>query len=405
MKNIQFPKELVVSNDLLGRLMEFWGGDFLETLARETKFIQRTTSTITGKMFFGTNVFQEGSLQEISLNNQCDFFSEEHNVTIKKQSLDERYNTYAVAFMKRCFGHVINEVLVKQNFTGLSTKFKRIRITDATSFQLPANLAAFYVGNGGDTSESTIKIHYEYDVLTGNFMDIQIGCGRKNDADFLKSIKNSFQKGDLLIKDLGYYQHLYFKEVHEAGAFFIARYKSKTNLYSKDKNGKWISVDTAAIFKSTKELKDATFYLGQQKIPIRLIVQPISSEDAKKRLAGLKKEAKHKDWNQSETRELLCSFNVFITNIDDSINAESIIELYTLRWQIELVFKIWKSLFQIEQVSRTNIFRFECYLFGKLIAICLSQNIQSLFKEYLWENGFEMSEWKGFKILKKNAAC
>ncbi len=49
-----------------------------------------------------------------------------------------------------------------------------------------------------------------------------------------------------------------------------------------------------------------------------------------------------------------------------------------------------------------SIARFECYLYGKLIAILLSGYIQSLFNDFIGEQiDFELSEWKAYKIVKK----
>ena len=49
-----------------------------------------------------------------------------------------------------------------------------------------------------------------------------------------------------------------------------------------------------------------------------------------------------------------------------------------------------------------SIARFECYLYGKLIAILLGGYVQSLFNEFVETKiDFELSEWKAYKILKK----
>ncbi len=77
-----------------------------------------------------------------SLSEECEFLASEFNIEVTKQSLDERYNTYAVGFMKRCFGKVLNEVLVRErSWAGFGGIFGRIRIGDSSSFQLPSNLA------------------------------------------------------------------------------------------------------------------------------------------------------------------------------------------------------------------------------------------------------------------------
>ncbi|MPQ44886.1 ATP-binding cassette domain-containing protein [Clostridium tarantellae] len=54
--------------------------------------------------------------------------------------------------------------------------------------------------------------------------------------------------------------------------------------------------------------------------------------------------------------------NAYITNVKDSIlKTEEIHLFYSLRWQIELMFKIWKSLFKINKIKKVKIERFKCF--------------------------------------------
>jgi hypothetical protein len=395
---------MIKESGLLGQFTDFFSDDFLSETARQTKFIQRSTSTISGLMFLSLNVFQEGSLRQTSLNEQCDFLEDEFGVRPTKQSLDERYNTFAVSFLKACFANVVREVVDKQaGYDSFRARFGQIRVGDATSFQLPAAFAPFYESAGGDTSPSSIKIQYEYDVLSGGFLELQLGCGRKNDAEYLQTCSVPILPKDLVIKDLGYYQHKHFNTIAHLKGYFISRYKSGANLYSKNPAGKWKAEPIATLLSKAQGIYSHHLFLGQEKLPVRLVLVPVPEQVALNRIQKLQKTAKHKKWNLSGDRLQMCHFNIFLTNIEDDLNDQTIVDLYSLRWQIELIFKIWKSLFEIDQIGHTNIFRFECYLYGRLIAICLLQNIHSLFKEHLLKKGFEPSEWKGFKILKKNS--
>jgi IS4 transposase len=77
--------------------------------------------------------------------------------------------------------------------------------------------------------------------------------------------------------------------------------------------------------------------------------------------------------------------------------------IYSLRWQIELLFKIWKSLLFIDQTKGMNIFRFECFLYGRLIFILLSTELLSFIRSTLQDAAIEVeiSEWKTMKLIKK----
>ena len=100
----------------------------------------------------------------------------------------------------------------------------------------------------------------------------------------------------------------------------------------------------------------------------------------------------------------MCWFNIYITNADEEKLPTQFVRLiYSLRWQIELIFKIWKSVFKIDKVKQMSIFRFECYIYSKLIAILLTLHIQNKLGQYLWdENEFELSPIKAAKLIKKN---
>ncbi len=69
-------------------------------------------------------------------------------------------------------------------------------------------------------------------------------------------------------------------------------------------------------------------------------------------------------------------YNLFITSASEELlDIENAWKAYTLRWQIELVFKIWKSLWKIDKVKKVKKERLECYIYSKLFIIVLSLNM------------------------------
>ena len=57
------------------------------------------------------------------------------------------------------------------------------------------------------------------------------------------------------------------------------------------------------------------------------------------------------------------------------LKAADIIQLYRLRWQIELVFKTWKSLLCIHKVKAVKKDRLECQLLARFIWILMNWKI------------------------------
>jgi len=142
----------------------------LELLARSSRFIQRSTSRLSGNSFLLMNVFDCSDGKERSLNDCCDWLLDEFDIVMTKQSLDERYNTDAVRFMRQCFTRILS-LLNEHSVKSISDlPFSRIQLTDATSFKIPGNLSSFYVGHQKETA--TIKMHFNYNFLNGEVSDL-----------------------------------------------------------------------------------------------------------------------------------------------------------------------------------------------------------------------------------------
>lgn len=401
---INFPSSLVDEVQITKHLKDLFDEPSLAQLARSTGLIERSSSRLTGLSFLMLNVFQPGSAKETSLNDMCDYLEQEFGIVMAKQSLDERFNTHSCRFMKSCFEKTLRSTLGQVNFKGLAGKLNRLLLTDSTTFKLPEKLAVFYPGHGGAAGSSSIKLHYTYNLLSGSSEDLQLECGCKNDLPY--RLKNcEVEHKDLVIRDLGYFNTSVFKQVAQAGAYYLSRYKTKTKLFV-ERDGEYQVLDIASVLPPQgKSANLEGVFIGiKNKLKTRLIIEAVPVKIKEERLKVLRKKSRGgKQWRVSQLRKDLAGFNIYLTNADKEVLPTKYIRsIYALRWQIELMFKAWKSLMELDKIKQFNIFRFECYLYGRLIAILLSQQIQNLFKVYLWETAeFELSEWKAYKLFKK----
>jgi hypothetical protein len=66
----------------------------------------------------------------------------------------------------------------------------------------------------------------------------------------------------------------------------------------------------------------------------------------------------------------LCAWTVFITNVPaDRLSIEEVLTLARARWQIELLFKRWKSHGTIDESRSQKPYRVLCDVYAKLLAM------------------------------------
>ncbi|ALQ68924.1 hypothetical protein ATN06_16660 [Bacillus thuringiensis] len=94
--------------------------------------------------------------------------------------------------------------------------------------------------------------------------------------------------------------------------------------------------------------------------------------------------------------------NVYITNTSlEEVPTNYVHPLYSLRWQIEIFFKTWKSLFEIDECQNIKRERLECHLYGQLIGILLCSPTMIQMRQFLLEKKKqELSEYKAMYIIK-----
>lgn len=412
-------KEINLSNlCALEQFCSFFEQGHIEQLARQSGFICRSSSRLSGEAFLKMMVQNIAPDTEWSLNDQCDYLKEHFGIELTKQSLDSRYHTFAVAFLKACYEAVLKKSLQTEP-EAIKTSFSGIYLTDSTSFQLPANLAAFYASNGGSTTGASVKIHQTIELLQFKIYDLLLTDGKASDQNYWNAKGFELGAGNLWIADLGYFSHDTLNRIAKEQSFFLCRYKTSTSLYIKDGAGadpSYRSFDIEQYVKQMESIGESRcieVYLGQQKIKSRLVCEKVPDSVKSQRLekyrracAYQSKAGKKKPWQKSKLKEMLCGYNIYLTNApQNKLSNSDVSVIYGLRWQIELLFKVWKSLIGIDKIGQMSIFRFECFLYGRLLFVLLSTELMSLIRTALRdeEREVEISEWKTIKLIKKNS--
>jgi hypothetical protein len=342
---------------------------------------------------------------ELSLEDLVNDFCEQHGLSISKQSLQERFNEFAVAFMSSLVKVQLSRQLPVVEKTDTYHHFNRLRVKDSTRYTVPKEYASTYKGQGGIGTKAQISIQYEYDLFSGTPIALELTSACRNDQQDSKETLGDIQKGDLLMRDLAYTSKNYVKHVDQVGAYYLNRLNPNWNIY--DKYG--VAVSFSKIHKRLKKYDlpflEVKVYLeiDKQLFPTRLIVSRTNEQTYKKRIKKAQTAARSKGYNVSKHFKTCAALNLFITNIPKAWLATSQIKkTYSLRWQVELTFKMWKSQAGINKVKAMKIERFQCQLLARFLWILLHGQvlriIQRDFDRNRRDKNFKCSICKFYKV-------
>lgn len=383
-------------DNIIAIIKGFFDPKFIEETATLTKFVQRE-SKLQGLIFF-LCVFTAKQEGTTSLEDLCRELHRE-GISIRKQSLQERFNEPASNFMKQMVEHALSKKLGLDK-ESIECQFGRIVINDSTVFQLPEEYSGKYKGCGGGASNAGIKNQYCFDLLSQEIIDITVQEGTIPDCNYALQ---DLRANDLRIEDLGYFKIDKFRIIEKAEAYFLSRLKFGVNIYSLEK-GNYKQLDLLKVVGEMQEgeIKNMQVYLGEkEKYPTRLVLEKVPEQLANEKRRKLTTDKQNKRKGISKERLVFCDVNAFITNCtQEDLPNHLLRQCYSLRWQVEIIFKAWKSHFKIDKVRQMKIERFECFHYGCLMLIISSTHLLRYFRQwYLKKHGEEISELKFFKFI------
>ena len=176
--------------------------------------------------------------------------------------------------------------------------------------------------------------------------------------------------------------------------YFLSRYKADINLYKPDTNEK---IDLLVLLKN-QEFMAKEFLLGSQpKLKVRVVCQKLTQEQAAYRRRKANRLAKSRGYTSSRRNQNLLDWAIFIINIPSSyVAVEDLSKLYRLRWQVELLFKLYKSYGGIDKFYSKKPYLVLCQIYAKIIAMAM---FHSLANCLCLQQGKESSPMKAFDYL------
>jgi hypothetical protein len=342
-------------------------GPAADRLAQDTGWVRRR-SKLTGALFVRTLVLGWLKDPQASLGGLCRTAAS-LGVTISPQGLDQRFTPSAAAALKAVLDQAVQAVLATEPVAiPLLLRFGSVTVEDSSTVVLPAELAEQWAGCGNATAQgaAALKLQVRLDVCTGRLCGPQLVDGRA--ADQRSAIPLAVPVGGLRMADLGYFDLDTFAAVSAQQGYWLSRLQSQTAVF--DAAGQRLEL-VAWLRARSHQVVDEPVALGRcQHLPARLLAVPVPQAVADARRRKLRETARHQGRTVSQERLVLAGWTVLVTNAPAELLAvEDGLVLYRVRWQIELLFKLWKQYGQIDEWRSGKPWRILCELYAKLVAM------------------------------------
>jgi hypothetical protein len=379
------------------KMVDFFSSD-VEEAARASKFVRRK-SPITGQVFLKALVLGFLEKPKASLNEIAQSCLD-LGVSVTTQAVNERINAFSVAFVQNMFCQAL---MVFKNHQPLRLailqQFTTINLVDSTTKALPDSMVAEYPGCGGKATLSSLKIQLVFDFLSGNMKQVEIQAGNKPDQAY-RGYLQMVQEGSLTIADLGYFCLETFLAIAKKSAYFLSRYSYPTALLSVLGQ----KIDLVKFLQAqTEDIQELSGSRPEHKLACRLIILRAPEKVAEERRRKAKEHARKRGRTLGATYLFLLGWTLFVTNAPTSmISTSQVYDFYRIRWQIELIFKLWKSYSGLNHICAWRRERVMTELYAKLICIVIVHFLLAPLRnpDQIW-SGREVSAVKFKKMLER----
>ena len=311
--------------------------DEVNQLGRETGQSERLRTVTPFRLFLSvTTALADGGIE--SLADLLREFNRHNDASVAYKPF---YNRLARPGFARFMRKMLERLLERLSIRALApqghaavARFKDIVIQDGSSFALKKQLRDVFPGRFTTIEPAAVEVHATYSGFSDEVSAVQIAPDKEAERQFLPH--PSTLKDRLLLADRGYPGVDYFNDVREQGGFFVVRLTRSHDPWVRAAwiDGKRIQLPKPVclsqfIAKNSDRRMDldVEYERGKRVVGFRVVVLP----------------------GNEKTMTRLC------TNLPRTpFSLDLVSRLYRFRWQIELLFKEWKSYANLHKFDTGN---------------------------------------------------
>jgi hypothetical protein len=293
-------------------------------------------------------------------------------VEASPQAIDQRFTLATANLLQEVLSASMQHLIASDGVAiPLLQRFTGVRLQDSTTIVLPDALAELWRGCGGTRSEHTsaaLKCGVQFDLLTGALCGLELADGRASDHR-LGVQHASLPKGSLRLADLGFYDLGVLAALSAQEVYWLSKLVPNALITHESQRGSSLLAFVQTL--GTVDQWEGWVWVGQgQRVRARLLIQRVPQEVADQRRRRIRKAAREKGVSPSAAALALAAWTILMTNIPaEVLTLAQALVVIKVRWQIELLFKLWKSQGQLDTWRTGKPARILCEVYAKLIAM------------------------------------
>ena len=332
---------------------------------RESGFIQRERN-LNGESFvsglvWGWMANPEASLSELSQSTAlC-------GATISPQGLAQRMTAPAAVCLRAVLEASLE--LVASGGEGSASflhQFNGVYLLDSSTIEVPQAWESVWSGGGNQhRRHAALKLQTLWDYVGGR-LHFSLHPARRSDVALPVA---NVPPGAVRVTDSGYFEVNSLQQLHAQGSFYLTRVPAKVRLFD-EAGRKWLL--SQFLQQHAAPHFDGEVILTAQGLRCRLLAQRVPDPIAAQRQIRLGQVARRKRKPLSPEALALAHWTIVVTNLSPRrLTFDHAFLLLRLRWQIELLFKLWKQHAHLETSRSQQPDRMMCEIYAKLLGLVI----------------------------------
>jgi hypothetical protein len=302
-------------------------------------------------------------------------FAGSFGLRVQKQHIEAHFTPRTAAWLLELLQYAVSLVVTasQQVSIPLLWRFSAVWIEDSSTISLPAALAHVWQGCGGNSkqsqaplTEASLKLGVRWNLRAGQLQGPYLHSARTHDRH-TDLAEQPMEPGSLWIADLGYFALYWLAHLSAQGVFFLIRLKDPISIWINGQRRELLD----CLPQAGQAPLDTRVRLGaKQELEVRLLAWRVPDEVVAQRQARIRESARTRQKPVQARTLALARWSIVVTSVPAQLLSLSEAQaLLRARWQMELLFKLWKDQCLLDEWRTKNPHRILCEIYAKLLAV------------------------------------